>query len=119
MLDTPDDGRPNLGRDVLLALRPVIASFESKRRSERVALAMREIKSGRRPTKTGRPPGRQPTLTAGVLEEADRLHKELGTWPRVARRLHIPATSLRAGVFKQKKGLRTYPAEIGRPEGRS
>ncbi len=29
MLDAPEDGKPNLGRDVLLALLPVIASFES------------------------------------------------------------------------------------------
>ena len=56
-LDTPEDGRPNLGRDVLLALLPVIAAFESKRRSERVPVAMGEIKAGRRRTRSGRPRG--------------------------------------------------------------
>ncbi|EQD71965.1 protein containing Resolvase [mine drainage metagenome] len=58
MLDTPEDGKPNLGRDVLLALFPAIASFESKRRSERVRVAMADLKAGRRRTRSGRPVGR-------------------------------------------------------------
>ncbi|MCI4330881.1 MAG: recombinase family protein [Thermoplasmata archaeon] len=57
-LDTPEVGKPNLGRDLLLALLPGIAAFESERRSERVRVAMAEIKSGHRRTRSGRPPGR-------------------------------------------------------------
>ena len=57
MLDTLEDGKPNLGSDVLLALLPVIASFESKRRSERVRVAIREVKERRWRTRSGRPPG--------------------------------------------------------------
>ena len=72
-LDTPEDGRPNLGRDVLLALLPVIASFESKRRSERVRLAMREIKEGRRRTRSGRPPGRPRRLDSREGSSHSRL----------------------------------------------
>ncbi|MGI0130822.1 MAG: recombinase family protein, partial [Thermoplasmata archaeon] len=75
-LDTPEDGRPNLGRDVLLALLPVIASFESKRRSERVRVAMREIREGRRRTRSGRPPGRPRRVTPELLERMRALREE-------------------------------------------
>jgi len=56
MLDSSVDGTPNMGRDLLRAILPVITAFESRRKSERVRVAMREIKEGRRPTRSGRPP---------------------------------------------------------------
>lgn len=95
-LDTPEDGNPNLGRDVLLALLPVIASFESKRRSERVRVAMREIRDGRRRTKSGRPPGRPRRVTPELLERIRELREERGLpWSQVAQALHAPAGSCR------------------------
>jgi DNA invertase Pin-like site-specific DNA recombinase len=103
-LDTPDDGRPNLGRDVLLALLPVIASFESKRRSERVRLAMKEIKEGRRRTRSGRPPGRPRRVTEELAALA-QLHREAGlSWAQVAQRVGLPKETCRRAVYERKKG---------------
>ncbi len=56
-LDTPEDGRPNLGRDVLLALLPVIASFESKR-SGSASPCERSRKADDGPALDVRPAGR-------------------------------------------------------------
>jgi len=89
-LDTPDDGRPNLGRDVLLALLPVIAAFESKRRSERVRLAMAELKAGRRQTRSGRPPGRPVRVTPEKRAAILRWKAEGLTWRAVAQEVGIP-----------------------------
>lgn len=95
-LDTPEDGKPNLGRDVLLALLPVIASFESKRRSERVRVAMREIREGRRQTRSGRPPGRPRRVTPELLEKIRVLREERHLpWSQIAQNLHVPAGSCR------------------------
>ena len=55
-LETPEDGRLNIGRAVLLALLPAISSFGSKRRDERVRMAMAELQSGRRSPRSGLPP---------------------------------------------------------------
>jgi DNA invertase Pin-like site-specific DNA recombinase len=111
-LDTPDDGRPNLGRDVLLALLPVISSFESKRRSERTRLAMSEIKSGRRTTRSGQPPGRPRRVTKGAVEKAEALHRKGLSWSQVARNVGLPAATLRSAAFKARNGLRTYPVAL-------
>src|SRR5208282_2294087 len=89
-LDTPEDGKPNLGRDVLLALLPVIASFESKRRSERVRVAMREIKEGRRKTLSGRPPGRPRRVTPEKREAILRLKAQGLTYRVIAQRVGLP-----------------------------
>jgi DNA invertase Pin-like site-specific DNA recombinase len=95
-LDTPEDGRPDLGREVLLALLPVIAAFESKRRSERVRVAMREIKEGRRRTRSGRPPGRPRRVTPELLERIRVLREERHLpWSQIAVILHVPAGSCR------------------------
>jgi DNA invertase Pin-like site-specific DNA recombinase len=103
-LDTPEDGKPNLGRDVLLALLPVIASFESKRRSERVRVALREIREGRRRTKSGRPPGRPRRVTPELLERIRQLREGRGLpWFQVAQALHVPAGSCRKWYSDQAR----------------
>src|SRR2546422_2104614 len=61
MVNTPTED--SFGRDALLALLPVIAKFENKRRSRRIRLAMDDIKAGTRKTKSGRPPGRPRRIT--------------------------------------------------------
>ncbi|MGI0054639.1 MAG: recombinase family protein [Thermoplasmata archaeon] len=116
-LDTPEDGKPNLGRDVLLALLPVIASFESKRRSERVRVAMREIKEGRRRTRSGRPPGRPrrltPELTAKVLELRARglpwnvVAQHAGLPAGTCRKVRPPSQTATGGVEKGPDGFGT------------
>lgn len=90
-LDTPDDGRPNLGRDVLLAILPVIAAFESRRKSERVRVAMREIREGRRPTRSGRPPGRPRRVTPKKAARVIELRRKGLRWCEVAMRVGLPA----------------------------
>lgn len=119
-LDTPSDGVPNLGRDVLLALLPVIASFESKRRSERVRVAMKEIREGRRRTKSGRPPGRPRRVTDQHAAKAEALRREGLPWSTVAQRVGLPKETCRRAVYELRK--RRAPvgnADRGKPsEGR-
>lgn len=102
-LDTPEDGKPNLGRDVLLALLPVIASFESKRRSERVRVAMREIKEGRRRTRSGRPPGRPRRVTPELAHRARVLRESGLAWAAVAQRVALPKGTCRRAVYELRK----------------
>ncbi len=102
-LDTPEDGKPNLGRDVLLALLPVIASFESKRRSERVRVAMREIKEGRRRTRSGRPPGRPRRVTEELAAKAEALRQRGLAWSAVAQHVGLPAETCRRAVYDRRK----------------
>ena len=105
MLDTPEDGRPNLGRDVLLALLPVIASFESKRRSERVRVAMREIKEGRRRTRSGRPPGRPVRATPEKVAAIVRLKAQGLTWKVIAQRVGLPRGTCANVASRVRRGL--------------
>lgn len=102
-LDTPEDGKPNLGRDVLLALLPVIAAFESKRRSERVRVAMKEIKEGRRRTRSGRPPGRPRRVTEEHARRAEAYRNEGMAWATVAQRVGLPKETCRRAVYELKK----------------
>lgn len=120
-LDTPEDGKPNLGRDVLLALLPVIASFESKRRSERVRLAMLEIKEGRRRTRSGRPPGRPRRVTEEHAAKAESLRMEGLPWALVAQRVGLPKETCRRAVYERKLARRSVGnsamGETVRPQG--
>jgi DNA invertase Pin-like site-specific DNA recombinase len=107
-LDTPEDGRPNLGRDVLLALLPVIAPFNSKRRSERVRLAMRELREGRRRSRSGRPLGRPKRINPGLLAQLQNDRDVLKlTWPQIVRKRHVPASSARNWVRAARSAERT------------
>lgn len=94
-LDTPEDGVPTIGRDVLLALLPVVAGFESKRRSERVRVAMREIKEGRRPTRSGRPPGRPRRVTPELAARVRELRARGLPWKTVAQHVGLPSGTCR------------------------
>ncbi len=102
-LDTPPDGTPNLGRDVLLALLPVISSFESKRRSERVRVAMRDIKEGRRQTRSGRPPGRPRRVTEELAARAEALRGEGLSWAQIAQKVGLPKETCRRAVYERRK----------------
>jgi DNA invertase Pin-like site-specific DNA recombinase len=109
-LDTPDDGTPNLGRDVLLALLPVISSFESKRRGERVRVAMAEIRSGRRQARGKLGPAFKVDLAA--IRKAEALRGRGEPWAVIAHRLGIKTETIRSAVFKQKHGLRAFPEAL-------
>jgi DNA invertase Pin-like site-specific DNA recombinase len=109
-LETPDDGRPNLGRDVLLALLPVIASFESKRRSERVRVAMAEIREGRRRTRSSRPPGRPVRATPEKIEANLRWKAQGLSWRAVAQRVGLPRSTSANVASRVRRGLFENPA---------
>lgn len=115
-LDTPEDGQPNLGRDVLLALLPVIASFEAKRRSERTRVAMREIKAGRRATRSGKPVGRPRRVTPDHIAKAVALRSTGLSWREVAVRVGLPAGTCRRIVYTER--THTAPrAHVATPSG--
>jgi DNA invertase Pin-like site-specific DNA recombinase len=103
LLDTPVDGKPNLGREVLLALLPVLAAWESRRRAERTRLAMNEIRSGRRRTRSGRPVGRPRRVTPELVSKAEVLRRQGFSWAEVARRVGLPAEPCRRSVYQSKK----------------
>ncbi len=105
MLDTPEDGKPNLGRDVLLALLPVIASFESRRRSERVRVAMREIREGRRKTRSGRPPGRPRRVTPEKAAAILRMKGQGVSYRLMAQRVGLPRGTCANVVSRARRGL--------------
>lgn len=108
-LETPEDGQSNLGRDVLLAILPAIASFESRRRSERVRVAMREIREGRRATRSGRPPGRPRLVTQEVAQKAADLRAEGKTWATVAQHVGLKAETCRRAVLDLRRAARLPP----------
>lgn len=91
MLDSAEDGTPNMGRDLLRAILPVIAAFESRRRSERVRVAMREVKDGLRATRSGRPPGRPRRVTPEKIARILQLRGTGLKWREVAPRVGLPA----------------------------
>jgi site-specific DNA recombinase len=103
-LDTPDDGRPNLGRDVLLALLPVISAFESKRRSERVRVAMRELKEGRRRTRSGKPPGRPVRATPEKVAAILRWKAQGLTWRAIAQKVGLPRGTCANVASRARRG---------------
>lgn len=106
LLDTPENGKPNLGREVLLALLPVLAAWESRRRSERTRLAMSELRDGRRRTRSGRPVGRPRRVTPELVSKADVLRRQGLPWAAVARRVGLPAETCRRAVYQTKKAAR-------------
>lgn len=91
-LDTDADP---LTRQILRGLLPTLASFEAQRRSERTRIAMQELKSGRRRTRTGRPVGRPrrltPELEARIRELRWPLVGKPRQWKEIARVVHLPA----------------------------
>ncbi len=110
VVDTPEDGVPAFGRDAMLALLPVIASFESRRRSERVRLALAEIKAGRRKARGKLGPAFKVDLRS--IRRAEAMRKQGKTWNDVARSLGIKCETIRSATFKAKHGLRAFPEAL-------
>ena len=97
-IDTPEDGQEDIGRMILRAILPIIVSFESRRRQERVSVAMEEIHSGRRPTRSGRPVGRPRRISPEKVQLARKLREQGLSWKDIARRVGLPAESCRKAV---------------------
>ena len=97
-IDTPEDNREDLGRTILRAILPIIASFESRRRSERIKVALNEIKAGRRQTRSGKLPGRPLRATQDKVERAYILRQEGKSWGIVAKHVGLPVPTIRRAV---------------------
>lgn len=110
-LDSGDDDAPNLARDLLRGILPTIAKFEALRIRERTRVAMREIKEGRRRTRSGRRVGRPRRVTPELLQEIIRLRESGMRWAEVALRLHVPAASARKWYSDREALVAALPAE--------
>ncbi len=95
MNDSTEDGGPNMGRDILRAILPVIAAFESRRRAERVRVAMKELKEGFRTTRSGRPVGRPRRLTVEKVRRIRDLRAAGEAWSLVAQHMQLPIDTCR------------------------
>jgi DNA invertase Pin-like site-specific DNA recombinase len=113
-----------MGRDLLRAVLPVISSFESRRRSERTRLAMREIREGRRKTRSGRPVGRPRRVTPEIALRVRQLRGTGLRWSQVAQAVGLPAETCRKTVWALKRAgsavvnpppFQTVPASPGEP----
>jgi DNA invertase Pin-like site-specific DNA recombinase len=100
MLDTATDERSGFARDILRGILSTVAKFEARHRAERTRLAMREIKEGRRPTRSGRPNGRPRKVTPELAERALRLHREGRTWREVSPLVGLPPATCRDAAFR-------------------
>lgn len=102
-LDSSEDGSPSMARDLLRAVLPVISSFESRRKSERTRLAMRELREGRRKTRTGRPVGRPRRVTPEIAAKVRDLRATGLQWKDVARRVGLPSETCRKASWLLKR----------------
>jgi DNA invertase Pin-like site-specific DNA recombinase len=106
-LSTPDPTDANAGfaRNLLLGITSSVASFESRRKSERVRVAMREIKAGRRQTRSGRPPGRPRRVTPEKVAKILELRQAGLKWREIAPRVGLPAGTCAAVYSRSKRAL--------------
>jgi DNA invertase Pin-like site-specific DNA recombinase len=114
MIDSSEDGTPNMGRDLLRAILPVIATFESRRRAERVSVAMRELKEGRRQTRSGKPWHRPIRVTPEKLEALLKLRSQGKPWATVAQAVGLPANTCKSAAWKvrKQKGYEKNPLSL-------
>ena len=103
MIDSSEDGSANMGRDLLRAILPVIATFESRRRAERVTVAMRELKEGRRQTRSGRPWHRPIRVTPEKLGVLLKLRSLGKPWKAIAQAVGLPANTCKSAAWKARK----------------
>jgi DNA invertase Pin-like site-specific DNA recombinase len=106
-LSTPgtDDATAAFARNLLLGVTASVAQFESHRKSERVRVAMREIREGRRPTRSGRPPGRPRRVTPEKAAKIAELRPQGLKWREIAGRVGLPAGTCASVWSKAQRGL--------------
>jgi DNA invertase Pin-like site-specific DNA recombinase len=83
-------------------LLAAVAEFEGELIRERTRAAMAAIKEHRKPTKTGRPPGRPRKIVAEDVGRAEELREIGHTWPQIAQLLGRKAETLRRAVWASK-----------------
>jgi len=118
VLDTPEGEQDGFARNLLLAILPVVASFEAKRRSERTRLAMQELKAGRRKTRSGNPWHRPRRVTSEKVQTILSYRGQGLTWKEVAQRVGLPAGTCagtyslaRRGLLSEAPSFKTVPPE--------
>jgi DNA invertase Pin-like site-specific DNA recombinase len=79
-----------------------VAEFEGELIRERTRSAMAAIKAGRKPTRTGKPPGRPRKLTPEAIQRARELRILNHTWPQIAQEVGLKAESIRRAVWASK-----------------
>ena len=104
-LSTPDpqDATAGFARNLLLSVTASVAAFESRRKSDRVRVAMREIKEGKRRTRSGRPPGRPRRVTPEKAARILELRAQGLKWKEVAGRVGLPAGTCASVGSKTRK----------------
>jgi DNA invertase Pin-like site-specific DNA recombinase len=104
-LSTPDpqDATAGFARNLLLSVTASVAAFESRRKSDRVRVAMREIREGKRRTRSGRPPGRPRRVTAEKAARVLELRTQGLKWREVAGRVGLPAGTCASVWSKARK----------------
>jgi DNA invertase Pin-like site-specific DNA recombinase len=105
-LDSSEDGSASVARDLLRGVLPAISSFESRRKSERVRVAMREIREGRRATRSGRPVGRPRKVTPELARRAAHLRGSGLAWREVAQRVGLRIETCRKAVWQIQHAAR-------------
>jgi DNA invertase Pin-like site-specific DNA recombinase len=110
-LSTPDpqDATAGFARNLLLSVTASVAAFESRRKSDRVRMAMREIKAGRRPTRSGKPPGRPRRVTPEKAARILELRAQGLKWKEVAGRVGLPAGTCASVWSKARRTQDRFP----------
>jgi DNA invertase Pin-like site-specific DNA recombinase len=113
-LSTPegDDATTSFARNLLLGVTASVAQFESRRKSERVRVAMREIREGRRVTRSGLPPGRPRRVTPEKAAKIAELRPLGLKWREIAGRVGLPAGTC-AAVWSKARRAAGAPASTG------
>jgi DNA invertase Pin-like site-specific DNA recombinase len=99
----PDDANAAFARNLLLGVTTSVAAFESRRRSDRVRVAMREIREGRRKTRSGNPPGRPRRVTPEKAARILELRPQGLKWREIAGKVGLPAGTC-ASVWSKARG---------------
>lgn len=119
VLDTPLDGVESMQRELLVHIFAIVAKWEARRISERTKLAMAEIRSGRRKTKSGKPPHRPRRIGQEKLEEIRRLKEdEKLTWRIISQKVHLPQATCSGMYSLYRRGLWKGP-QSEKPGARS
>jgi DNA invertase Pin-like site-specific DNA recombinase len=106
-LDSGEDDAPNLERNILRGILATIAVFEARRRSDRTKVAMDEIRSGRRPTKSGKQPGHQAVLTEEKVAKILEMRRRTDPVPyaRIAQEVGLREGTVRSTYSLASRGL--------------
>jgi DNA invertase Pin-like site-specific DNA recombinase len=79
-----------------------VAEFEGELIRERTRAAMSAIKEGRKPTRTGRPPGRPRRVESEAVSRARDLRGAGHSWAQIAQLTGLKAETIRRAVWKAK-----------------